>query len=111
MESIITVIKSIGRNIKKYLSIPIGYFRKLLNSWRLKRINERVYRQLPARKDQPDIHESRQILERILSQNIVQFWFPEILDSEYGGYRFNHDINGLWGGHVYKNLIPQARSL
>jgi len=111
MESTKTYIKSIGRKIKQSLFSPVWRFRKIRNSWRIKRLNKRTYRKLPARKDQPNLIKSRQILERILTQNIIQFWYPEVLDREYGGYRFNHDIEGVWGGHINKNLIPQARTL
>jgi mannobiose 2-epimerase len=58
-----------------------------------------------------DFAELQKRLERILSQNIIPFWYPQCLDLEQGGYRLNHDIHGQWQGNVNKRLVTQARTL
>lgn len=51
------------------------------------------------------------LLERILRENIVGFWYPSVLDHELGGYRLNHDIQGNWKGSAPKALVTQARTV
>lgn len=60
--------------------------------------------------EQSDISEARATVERILTQNILPFWYPEVLDTE-GGYRLNHDIEGKWRGYSEKALVTQARTV
>ncbi len=55
------------------------------------------------------LQESRETLERLLTRNIVPFWFPETLDRQDGGYRLNHDPEGKWKGPANKALVTQAR--
>ncbi|NKB69387.1 MAG: N-acylglucosamine 2-epimerase [Candidatus Latescibacteria bacterium] len=50
-------------------------------------------------------------LERLLLENILPFWYPQMLDREYGGYRLNHDAAGHWQGPADKALVTQARTL
>jgi len=51
------------------------------------------------------------ILVRILTENIVPFWYPSTVDTEDGGYRANHDLQGRWKGPANKSIVSQARNL
>ena len=55
------------------------------------------------------VRETRPRLVRLLTENIIPFWYPGCLD-EAGGYRLNHDSAGRWKGPAEKYLIPQART-
>ena len=46
-------------------------------------------------------------MERLLTENIVPFWYPQVVDI-HGGYRLNHDGAGQWRGPVDKALVTQA---
>jgi len=50
-------------------------------------------------------------LDRILTQNIIPFWFPKCIDREMGGFRLNHDTNGQWLGPGPKALVTQSRTV
>ncbi|HJR62595.1 MAG TPA: AGE family epimerase/isomerase [Gemmatimonadaceae bacterium] len=52
---------------------------------------------------------SAPLLERILMENIVPFWYPRCLDERCGGYLVNHDARGGYKGDSNKRLIIQAR--
>lgn len=54
--------------------------------------------------------QTRALLERILTENIVPFWYPGTIDKEHGGYRLNHDAAGQWLGPADKALVTQART-
>jgi mannose/cellobiose epimerase-like protein (N-acyl-D-glucosamine 2-epimerase family) len=58
-----------------------------------------------------ELRASRALIERILTENIVPFWYPETLDRENGGYRLNHDAQGKWRGPANKFLVTQARQV
>lgn len=53
--------------------------------------------------------DTRARLEKILTENIVPFWYPATVDKEHGGYRLNHDVYGkpMKGGS--KMIVTQAR--
>jgi mannose/cellobiose epimerase-like protein (N-acyl-D-glucosamine 2-epimerase family) len=51
------------------------------------------------------------LLERILFQNLVPFWYPRVLDLEHGGYHLNHGPDGLPLGPARKALVANARTL
>src|ERR1700752_4543861 len=53
----------------------------------------------------------RKNLERILTENILSFWYPEVVDVKEGGYRLNHDVEGRWRGPANKCLVTQARTV
>lgn len=53
----------------------------------------------------------RHTLEKILNENILPFWYPEVIDLENGGYYLNHDIRGERKGPSSKYLVTQARTL
>lgn len=59
----------------------------------------------------PDLAQLKAILERILLQNIIPFWYPHCIDWELGGYRLNHDVQGRWQGDIPKRLVTQARTV
>jgi cellobiose epimerase len=50
-------------------------------------------------------------LERILTENIIPFWYWQVVDEQYGGYRLNHDLAGRHQGPANKCLVTQARTL
>jgi mannose/cellobiose epimerase-like protein (N-acyl-D-glucosamine 2-epimerase family) len=56
-----------------------------------------------------DLSWSRQVLVRILTENILPFWYPSTIDMEHGGYRASHDIRGHWMGPANKSIVNQAR--
>jgi mannobiose 2-epimerase len=51
------------------------------------------------------------LLEKLLQENIVPFWYPSVIDEEHGGYRLNHDAEGKWLGPADKALVTQARTM
>ncbi len=53
----------------------------------------------------------KELLKRILMENITAFWYPSTLDYELGGYRLNHDMSGNWKGATPKALVTQARTV
>ncbi len=55
--------------------------------------------------------EARALLEKLLLENIVPFWYPGVIDEESGGYRLNHDAEGKWLGPADKALVTQARTV
>ncbi len=57
-----------------------------------------------------DVLQTRPALVRLLTENIIPFWYPQCLDQEAGGYRLNHDAAGRWKGPADKYLIPHART-
>jgi mannose/cellobiose epimerase-like protein (N-acyl-D-glucosamine 2-epimerase family) len=59
----------------------------------------------------PDLLLSRKTVERLLTENILPFWYPQILDVEDGGYQLNHDLHGRWRGRANKSLVAQARTV
>jgi mannobiose 2-epimerase len=61
--------------------------------------------------DDEALSETRTMLERILTTNIVTFWYPGVIDKNDGGYRLNHDLQGMWRGPANKSLVTQARTL
>lgn len=68
----------------------------------------------PAASDRPtrdDLAKAKATLERILTENIIPFWYPQTLDRENGGYRLNHDRNGKYLGPSKKALVTQARNV
>jgi len=53
--------------------------------------------------------ETRSRLERMLTQNIMPFWYPQTLDKEKGGYYLNHDLHGNPRKGGTKMIVTQAR--
>lgn len=51
----------------------------------------------------------RDLLKKILMENILPFWYPQTVDREKGGYQLNHDIQGRFKGPANKSLVVQAR--
>ena len=64
-----------------------------------------------SRRDGETLLRTSKTLERILTENIVPFWYPEVIDQQDGGYRLNHDLAGRWSGPANKRLVTQARTL
>ncbi len=61
--------------------------------------------------DLPNLPKFKETLERILTENIIPFWYPQVMDMAEGGYRLNHDLRGRWKGRANKRLVTQARTL
>ena len=51
------------------------------------------------------------LLQRILVDNIIRFWYPAAVDVDHGGYLANHDEAGRWLGPSPKHIVVQARVL
>lgn len=72
-----------------------------------------------ARQNQPvqyqptrqDLLQCKDTLEQVLTENVIPFWYPQVIDFEDGGYRLNHDLKGNWRGPANKRLVTQARTL
>src|SRR2546427_4804781 len=75
------------------------------------RLTPLLPKHVPPAPTAQDWANARLQLERILTENIVPFWYPRAMDLEYGGYRLNHDIRGEWLGAANKGLIAQAGTL
>ena len=58
-----------------------------------------------------DFQKAKATLERILTKNIVPFWYPQVIDRQDGGYRLNHDTQGKWLGPANKGIVSQARTV
>ncbi|MEL7077092.1 MAG: AGE family epimerase/isomerase [Cyanobacteria bacterium J06582_2] len=58
-----------------------------------------------------NFRQSSELLEKILLQNIVPFWYPEVIDLAEGGYKLNHNLQGKWQGKANKSLVSQTRTL
>jgi len=58
-----------------------------------------------------DFRPVRHKLSRILTENILGFWYPQVLDHTAGGYRLSCDRHGNWAQSSRKLLIEQARTL
>jgi cellobiose epimerase len=61
--------------------------------------------------DDRSLCEARNSLERVLTHNIIPFWYPGVIDTNDSGYRLNHDLEGKWRGPANKHLVTQARTL
>jgi cellobiose epimerase len=62
----------------------------------------------------PDAEEMcriRALLAQILTENIIPFWYPAVLDLDYGGYGLSVDRYGRWKGPARKGTVSQARTL
>lgn len=92
----------------------------LLNYFKVHKLSQRslfsdsgINRQqrLAAPPDDRSLCEARNSLERVLTENIIPFWYPGVIDNNDGGYRLNHDLEGRWRGPANKCLVTQARTL
>jgi mannobiose 2-epimerase len=70
-----------------------------------------VFAQESIKTDDQALINIKNDLEKILNENIIPFWYPEVIDEKNGGYRLNHDINGKWLGDSDKYLVTQARTI
>ncbi|AHG02066.1 hypothetical protein HALLA_01820 (plasmid) [Halostagnicola larsenii XH-48] len=48
-------------------------------------------------------------LERILEDNVLEFWHPRCLDETHGGYVLSYDADGEFAGNDRKMIVTQAR--
>ena len=64
---------------------------------------------VPPQRDELAGH--RTVLERVLLENLVPFWYPSTIDPSEGGFRLNHDARGRWRGPAPKRLVTQSRML
>jgi len=58
-----------------------------------------------------DLGKIKEKLEQMLLENIVPFWYPQVIDRDDGGYRLNHDQEGRWLGPANKTLVTQSRTV
>ena len=54
---------------------------------------------------------SRDSLELLLTDNLIPFWYPGVVDLVNGGYRLNHDRDGRYLGAAAKQIESQAGTL
>lgn len=66
---------------------------------------------LPAPRSLTRLEDSKPILKRILTDNILGFWYPAVIDERHGGYGSDVDPIGRWSGATPRYLISQARIL
>jgi mannose/cellobiose epimerase-like protein (N-acyl-D-glucosamine 2-epimerase family) len=66
---------------------------------------------LPVRPVPAEVAATRGTVESLLLKNVIPFWHPQVLDTEDGGYRLNHDPKGAWKGKANKSIVTQARTL
>jgi len=50
-------------------------------------------------------------LEKILTENIMDFWYPRCLDKENGGYTISFDAAGQLRPGVEKMIVTQSRTV
>ena len=50
-------------------------------------------------------------LEKILKDNIISFWYPNVIDYEFGGYNLSYDIENKSISNGPKMIVSQARML
>ncbi|WP_226483323.1 AGE family epimerase/isomerase [Natrinema amylolyticum] len=48
-------------------------------------------------------------LERTLTDNVLDFWFPRSIDDEHGGFITSYDEYGEFAGNDDKQVVTQAR--
>jgi mannobiose 2-epimerase len=65
----------------------------------------------PEKPPKEQIEDWKSRLRRILTQNIMPFWYPRTIDLENGGYCLNHDVNGKPLGRGAKMIVTQSRML
>ncbi len=65
----------------------------------------------PAEPRRHDSAPVKAVLQKLLRENIIPFWYPATIDTENGGYRLNHDSQGTWLGPADKYLVTQARTV
>ena len=64
-----------------------------------------------ARPGEEELMDARAKLEKMLTENIIPFWHPGVIDRDNGGYKLNHDEAGRWMGPSDKYLVTQARTV
>jgi mannobiose 2-epimerase len=79
------------------------------NAGRLR--HQRRIREIAQSELLPQRQEVAQRLTRILEDNVLPFWYPHVIDRDFGGYRLHHDQNGSWLGPCAKGIVSQARTL
>ncbi|MGH7806660.1 MAG: AGE family epimerase/isomerase [Thermodesulfobacteriota bacterium] len=60
---------------------------------------------------QQDLIQIKENLERILTKNIIPFWYPQVVDLDFGGYLLNHDLEGNLKCRADKCIVTQARTV
>ena len=53
--------------------------------------------------------EWRDALERDLTDNVLDFWFPRCIDDDHGGFITSYDERGEFAGNDHKQVVTQAR--
>ncbi len=91
------------------------HFPRFIERWQIlssaSRSDEAASAPVCYKRNQRDLFRAQETLERILTKNIIPFWYPQMVDLEDGGYRLNHDLHGMWKGPANKSLVTQARTV
>lgn len=48
-------------------------------------------------------------LREVLTENVLDFWYPRSIDEEYGGFITSYDRHGEFAGNDDKMIVTQAR--
>lgn len=48
-------------------------------------------------------------LKEILTENVLEFWYPRSIDDEHGGFLTSYDQQGEFAGNGNKMIVTQAR--
>lgn len=48
-------------------------------------------------------------LEGLLTETVLDFWFPRCIDEEHGGFVTSYDQTGAFAGNGHKQIVTQAR--
>lgn len=63
------------------------------------------------RPEKEDFLRARASLEKLLTENLLPFWYPRTIDKDQGGFRLNHDVEGKYLGPAEKAIVTQARNV
>ena len=98
-------LKKKAAAIRRYFRLPITDQRLFLGGTAL------TISSVPFQPGPESLLHARKTVERILTENIIPFWYPEIVDEQDGGYRLNHSLDAKWLGPANKSLVAQARTI
>ena len=65
----------------------------------------------PPQASVQDVRALAPAIERNLQKAVLAFWYPRVIDREYGGYLIDFDASGRFKGEAPKMIVTQARML